>query len=140
MTKIAVHDHERRDSIKYIDGPAQKPIGELPDHQVAVVRNGMRVGRVGRGAGAGVAQRLLGSGRRVELGKHEGKDAWIEKGRAKIRQEPPRHSGDVPATVASQQTGALDREVHNASVAAARGSANKRAGRPETHIRPHRGS
>ncbi len=119
MSKIAVHDPDKRDSIKYVPGPAQKPIAELPDHQVAVVRNGVRVGRVSRGAGAGVAQRLLGGGD-VALGKLEGRDAWIAK----------------PMTGVT--TAGLDKAVHDASVRAARGSVSNHPDAPEKRVRPRR--
>ena len=120
MSKIAVHDPDCRDSIKYVDGPAQKKIGALPEDQVAVVRNGVRVARVGRGAGAGAVQRLIGGGN-VALGKHEGKDAWIAK--KNVRPDRPNV--------------ALHKAVHQASLRAAKGSVGK-AHRPETHARPHR--
>lgn len=114
--KIAVHDPAKRDAIKYVDGPAQKKIADLPDHMVAVVRDGMRIGQVSRGAGASVAQRLIGGGK-VALGTHQGKPAWIAKNK------------NVDVQVRQQQ--------HAANVRAARGSVGK-AHKPETHARPHR--
>ncbi len=120
MSKIFVHDPERRDSVKQVDGPAQKKIAELPDHMVGVVRDGVRVARVSRGAGAGVVQRLIGGGN-VALGKHQGKDAWIAKKNVR----------------ADRTHIALDAAVHAASVRASKGSLGK-AHKPETHARPHR--
>ncbi|MGO9846153.1 MAG: hypothetical protein ACLPKT_06010 [Methylocella sp.] len=124
--KIAVHDPEKRDSIKYVDGPAQGEIGALPDHQVAVVRrDGTRIGRVSRGASASVAERLLGAGSHgVVLGTHEGKKAWLErKGEKRVRVAP---------------VNSLDKALHEASLRAAKGSVGK-AHKPETHARPRRG-
>jgi hypothetical protein len=121
MSKIAIAHPTERDSIKWVPGPAQKKIGELPDHQVAVVRkDGTRVARVSRGASASVAQRLLG--RPVTLGRHEGKDAWIEK-------------QDPVAKQPSAMRAALD---HAASLRAAKGSVTRHPTKPQPTARPKR--
>lgn len=57
-----------------------------------------------------------------ELGTHQGKPAWRERG----------------VTVAAQQTGALDKAVHAASLKAAKGSVGE-PHKPEAHARPRRG-
>ncbi len=120
--KIAIYDHENRNAVKWIDPAPEAEIGKCPASHVPVVNaDGVRVGRMGHGAGASVASRLL-NGRPVELGTHEGRKAWIEK---------------KGVTVAAQQTGALDKAVHAASLRAAKGSVGK-AHKPETHARPHR--
>jgi hypothetical protein len=122
MTKVAIAHPTKRDSIAWVPGPAQKKIGELPDHQVAVVRRNQdgsltRVARVSRGAGASVAQRLLGGGN-VALGTHEGKPAWIAKPMTRVIKAGPARA-------------------HAANIAAAKGSVGK-AHKPSTHARPHR--
>ena len=116
--KVAVHDPEKRDSVKWVPGPAQKKIADLPAHMVGVVRrDGTRVGRVSRGASASVAERLLGK-QGVEL-----KDgAWHEKRTTRV------------AT-----TRALDKAVHAASLRAAKGSLSDKPHAPRAHARPHRG-
>ncbi len=123
--KVAIHDPERRNAIKWVDGPAQVEIGKVPDHRVPVIdKHGRMRGNVSRHATETTAMRLgLSSAR---LGTHGGRDAWIER------------SAPKGVTVAAQQTGALDAAVHAASLRAAKGSVGK-AHRPETHVRPRRG-
>jgi hypothetical protein len=119
--KIAVLDHENRNAVKWVDPAPKAEIGDCPAGRVAVVRaDGTRIGHVGHGAGASVAERLLK--RPVELGEHKGNAAWVEK----------------KGAVTLQAQGALDKAVHDASLRAAKGSVGE-PHKPETHARPHRG-
>ncbi len=82
--KVAVVDHEARDSIKYQDKHPD-PIGEVPAHRVPVVahRNGkhVMVGNVSRKASEAGAIRMGLHG--AKLGQHGGRTCWIEKGDCK---------------------------------------------------------
>lgn len=120
--KIAIPHATIRDAIDWKDVNEGTP-GDCPPGRIPVIRsNGLRAGHVGHSAGPSVAQRLLGRASRVELGTHQGKPAWRERG----------------VTVAAQQTGALDKAVHAASLKAAKGSVGE-PHKPEAHARPRRG-
>ncbi len=82
----------------------------LPPNQIAIFdENGHMRGHVHRHATAATVARFTGS-HGAELKKRDGRYEW---------HMPPKKKG---VTVATQQTGALDKEVHAASVRAARGS------------------
>jgi hypothetical protein len=125
--KIPILDHENRDAVKWIDAAPDTEPGPCPENRIAVVRaDGTRIGHVGHGAGASVAERLLGGSRRgVELGTHKGKRAWVEKSVA-----PQARRASVSAL-----TSAVD---HAANIASAKGSVGK-PHKPVVHARPRRG-
>ncbi len=82
----------------------------IPKDQIAIYdHNGYMRGRVHAGATSATVARFTGA-HGAELKKRDGKYEW----------RMPRKKG---VTVAQQQTGALDKEAHAASVKAARGSA-----------------
>jgi hypothetical protein len=116
--KIAILDTERRDAIRRVDADDRVP-GELQKGHVGVFnKRGERVGHLhGNGGGASAASRLLG-GRSAVLKN----GAWVERG----------------DDVAAQQYGALNKEVHEASLRAAKGSVGAPRA-PKTSARPKHG-
>lgn len=121
MSKHAVLHPTQRDAIAWQEDAPEKEIGKTPEGRVAVVRrDGVRVAHVGHGAGASVAERLLGAGSHgVELKKyHEGKKAWVERqGKMRVRVAP----------------------VSMKNFMAAKGSVGEPR-KPVAHARPRRGS
>jgi len=99
--------------------------GAIPDHQIPIFdENGFMRGRVGPKASSVTVSRFTGKhGARLE--QRGGRYEW---------HQPPSNKG---VTVQTQQTGALDKAVHDASVRAAKGSVGT-PHRPKTHVRPHR--
>jgi hypothetical protein len=97
----------------------------IPDHQIPIYdENGFMRGRVHRHATSSVVARFTGR-HGAQLQKRAGRFEW---------HMPPRKSGAVTA----QAQGALNDEVHAASLRAAKGSVTKNPTAPRTHARPHR--
>lgn len=100
--------------------------GTIPEHQIPIYdENGAMRGRVHKSATSATVARFTGR-HGAELKQRDGRPVW---------QMPPKPKG---AAVQTQQTGALDREVHRASLLAAKGSVSSHPSKPEKRIRPHR--